>query len=154
LLATAPVGRPESERGAWKQRVHRDRDAAAARALCPRPDLPDARGAARMSTIEYADPRLRGAEPETASRRRVASATWTRRGLIVVAAFAVLLPILASRIAFAASPLGTDQGLYVTIAEMIHRGGVPWRDAFELKPPGTYYLYAAVLAGAPDYAQQ
>jgi hypothetical protein len=107
-----------------------------------------------MNAVDYADPRVRGAEPGAGTRRLTVSSVWVRGGLVAVAAFAVLLPILASRIAFAASPLGTDQGLYVTIAEMIHRGGVPWRDAFELKPPGTYYLYAAVLAGAPDYAQQ
>jgi hypothetical protein len=107
--------------------------------------------------IDYAQPSTqgrRGVSRAAAPPRRRARAPWLRRGFVVLAVFGVLVPIAASRLAFAALPLGTDQGLYVTIAQMIHRGAVPWRDAFELKPPGTYYLYAAVLSEAPDYAQQ
>jgi hypothetical protein len=104
--------------------------------------------------IDYAEPRLVAAPRPAVQGQGWAGSVWLRRTLVVLALAGVVLPIAASRAAFAASPLGTDQGLYVTIAQMIHRGAIPWRDAFELKPPGTYYLYAAVLAGAPDYSQQ
>ena len=61
---------------------------------------------------------------------------------------------LASRAAFGGLPLGPDQGLYITIGEEIKHGRVPWRDAWDNKPPGTYYLYAAALTLGPDYSQQ
>jgi 4-amino-4-deoxy-L-arabinose transferase-like glycosyltransferase len=35
---------------------------------------------------------------------------------------------------------------------MLNRGGVVGRDTWDNKPPGVYYLYAAVLHFAPDYS--
>lgn len=43
-------------------------------------------------------------------------------------------------------PLGNDQSFYYFVADSILRGGVPYRDAWELKGPLTYYVYAFVLA--------
>lgn len=39
-----------------------------------------------------------------------------------------------------------DEALYGEIANVILDGGLPYRDAWEQKPPGIYYLYAAVFA--------
>ena len=38
-------------------------------------------------------------------------------------------------------PFERDEGAYAYIAEIIDRGGLPYRDAFDHKPPGIYYLY-------------
>ena len=46
-------------------------------------------------------------------------------------------------------PIGPDQGTYSYLAETILRGGRPYVDAFDNKPPGTYYLHAAALAFVP-----
>lgn len=100
------------------------------------------------------EPASRALPTRTIGRPRPWTSVWWRRALIALAALGVVVPIAASRLAFAASPLGPDQGLYVTIGELIKRGGVPWRDAWDNKPPGTYYLYAGVLAAAPSYAQE
>lgn len=72
----------------------------------------------------------------------------------LVAMVALVGWVAAARIAFAALPLGPDQGLYITIGEVIKHGGVPYRDAWDNKPPGTYYLYAAALTLGPDYADE
>ena len=38
-------------------------------------------------------------------------------------------------------PLGADHGCFATMADVIARGGVPYRDAWDIKPPGVYYLF-------------
>jgi hypothetical protein len=37
---------------------------------------------------------------------------------------------------------GRDQGVYAVVARTIVEGGVPYRDAWDLKPPGIFFLYA------------
>lgn len=37
---------------------------------------------------------------------------------------------------------GRDQGIYTVVARTILEGGMPYRDAFDFKPPGIYLLYA------------
>ncbi|MBV9354138.1 MAG: glycosyltransferase family 39 protein [Chloroflexi bacterium] len=74
--------------------------------------------------------------------------------LVGLALLAIVGWTVASRAAFGILPLGPDQGLYITIGEIIKHGGVPWRDAWDNKPPGTYYLYAAALTAGPDYSQE
>jgi len=44
------------------------------------------------------------------------------------------------------APMGQDQGLYHTVGQIILAGGVPYRDAWDPKPPGVFYSHAAVLA--------
>ena len=38
---------------------------------------------------------------------------------------------------------GRDQGIYATIAQVIRDGGVPYRDAWDFKPPGIFFVYTA-----------
>ncbi len=38
-------------------------------------------------------------------------------------------------------PLGRDQGVFATIADVIERGGAPYKDAWDIKPPGVFYLF-------------
>lgn len=76
-----------------------------------------------------------------------------RRLVYLLAIVGILGPIFLSRATFLVLPPQPDQGLYVTIGEMIDRGAVPWRDAWDNKPPAIYYLYAGVMKLAPDYSQ-
>ncbi len=39
-------------------------------------------------------------------------------------------------------PFGRDQGSYSMVGHTIATGGVPYRDVWEQKPPGLYYIYA------------
>jgi hypothetical protein len=41
---------------------------------------------------------------------------------------------------------GRDQGIYATVAAAILRGGTPYRDAWDFKPPGIYAVYAVTRA--------
>jgi 4-amino-4-deoxy-L-arabinose transferase-like glycosyltransferase len=61
--------------------------------------------------------------------------------LIAILALSTLL-----RLAFLHEPFDRDEGQYATIAQEILRGGLPYRDAIEIKPPGTFYLYALAIS--------
>jgi hypothetical protein len=41
---------------------------------------------------------------------------------------------------------GRDQGIYAVVADTVLRGGMPYRDAWDFKPPGIYLVFAAVRA--------
>jgi 4-amino-4-deoxy-L-arabinose transferase-like glycosyltransferase len=60
--------------------------------------------------------------------------------LLAILALSTLL-----RLAFLHEPFDRDEGQYATIAQVILRGGLPYRDAIEIKPPGTFYLYALAI---------
>jgi len=49
---------------------------------------------------------------------------------------------------------GRDQGIYATVADTVLRGGMPYRDAWDFKPPGIYVIYAATrtLFGSGQWA--
>jgi hypothetical protein len=42
-------------------------------------------------------------------------------------------------------PFGADQGIFAYIGTIINNGGMPYRDAWDLKPPVVYYLYSLGL---------
>ncbi len=64
--------------------------------------------------------------------RWVKVAFWAALGLALVLA---ALPTLLY-------PLTRDQGIYSYIADLMLHGGAPFRDAWELKPPATYFVYS------------
>jgi hypothetical protein len=49
---------------------------------------------------------------------------------------------------------GRDQGIYAVVARAIGRGGMPYRDAWDFKPPGIFVIYALArgLFGASQLA--
>jgi hypothetical protein len=53
-----------------------------------------------------------------------------------------LILLLTLRIPSLSQPAGGDQLLYSYVAERVLDGGVPYRDAFEQKPPGIFGVYA------------
>jgi hypothetical protein len=57
---------------------------------------------------------------------------------------AALILLLALRLPSLVQPAGGDQFLYSYVAERVLDGGVPYRDAFEQKPPGIFGVYAVM----------
>ncbi|MDP8254260.1 MAG: SUMF1/EgtB/PvdO family nonheme iron enzyme [Candidatus Alcyoniella australis] len=43
-------------------------------------------------------------------------------------------------------PLGRDQGIGLYIADVLLHGGAPYSDAWEIRPPGVFYVYASWIA--------
>ena len=43
-------------------------------------------------------------------------------------------------------PFGRDQGTFAFVGRMILNGAVPYRDAWDVKPPGIFYIYALAEA--------
>ena len=54
----------------------------------------------------------------------------------------LLFALLTLRLPSLAHPAGGDQSLYVYVAQQINAGDVPYRDAWEQKPPGVFFIYA------------
>lgn len=61
--------------------------------------------------------------------------------ILLILAFNFLL-----RFPFLHVPLERDEGEYAYIAAQITDGGVPYRDAFNQKSPGIFYLYALIFS--------
>lgn len=61
-------------------------------------------------------------------------------GLTALIAFVIVLalPVLSY-------PLGRDQSSYAIVGRTILSGGMPYVDAWEMKPPPIYYLYALTI---------
>jgi 4-amino-4-deoxy-L-arabinose transferase-like glycosyltransferase len=54
--------------------------------------------------------------------------------------------LAAVRVPSLAQPAGADQGLYAYVGQRILAGEVPYRDAWDQKPPAIHYTYAAMYA--------
>ena len=65
----------------------------------------------------------------------------------VFLALACLLLML--RVPSLVQPMGADQGLYAYVGERILAGELPYRDAWDQKPPAIHYAYAALRAVWP-----
>jgi len=63
---------------------------------------------------------------------------------VVLAAIILVSTLL--RLCFLHEPFDRDEGLYAAIGQSILRGELPYRDAVEIKPPASFYLYALAIA--------
>jgi 4-amino-4-deoxy-L-arabinose transferase-like glycosyltransferase len=54
------------------------------------------------------------------------------------------LALLALRLPSLVQPMGADQSLYAYVGERIRSGGLPYRDAWDQKPPAIHFLYAGL----------
>lgn len=69
------------------------------------------------------------------------------RGAAVAVLLAVAaLAFVAMRLPYLDVPLERDEGEYAYIAQRLFHGEIPYRDAFDQKPPGVFVVYAAALA--------
>ena len=67
---------------------------------------------------------------------------WSDRALIafgVGLALYALLQVLQYK-------YGRDQGIYAVVADSMVRGGMPYRDMWDFKPPGVFFVYALARA--------
>ncbi|SNB48117.1 glycosyltransferase family 39 protein [Geobacter sp. DSM 9736] len=54
--------------------------------------------------------------------------------------------LVGLRLCFLHEPFERDEGFYSVIGREILRGGIPYRDAIDMKPPGVFYIYAFAIA--------
>ncbi|WP_438023831.1 glycosyltransferase family 39 protein [Sorangium sp. So ce233] len=83
-------------------------------------------------------PRATSSEPLAAGPARVAGSQAIGAISVGVIAF-LLLQILTYG-------YGRDQGIYAMVARAVLDGGMPYRDAFDFKPPGIFLIYALARA--------
>lgn len=57
--------------------------------------------------------------------------------------------LVAIRVRLLDVPLERDEGLFAVVGQATLGGAVPYRDVFDHKPPGIFYLYALAVALAP-----
>jgi hypothetical protein len=57
--------------------------------------------------------------------------------------------LLIVRLPSLVQPMGPDQGLYAYVGDRILHGDLAYRDAWDQKPPGIHYVYAALRAVTP-----
>jgi hypothetical protein len=72
-----------------------------------------------------------------------------RPKVFVAASCAILAAYLLLRSNLIEIPLGRDEGGYAYAGREILAGGLLYRDVFDLRPPGPFYLYALALAFVP-----
>jgi hypothetical protein len=48
-------------------------------------------------------------------------------------------------------PFGRDQAVFAYVGSVMARGGLPYRDAWDLKPPGIYLAYAFLATLSPNH---
>ena len=58
----------------------------------------------------------------------------------------LFVALLVVRLPSVAQPAGSDQGLYAYVGQAIGRGEVPYRDAWDQKPPAVHFTYALMYA--------
>lgn len=59
---------------------------------------------------------------------------------------ALACALLLLRLPAVVQPMGADQGLYAYVGERILAGDLPYRDAWDQKPPAIHYAYALMRA--------
>jgi hypothetical protein len=81
-------------------------------------------------------------DPETAPGGSQRASPAANRVLVAacIVGIALLLPLL---LLFG---YGRDQGVYAVIGRIVLSGGMPYRDAWDIKPPGIFLIYAATRA--------
>src|SRR5262245_33243958 len=67
--------------------------------------------------------------------------TWVLDLALIVSCLALALLLLADLIDFR---YARDHGLYAAVARQMVLGRAPYRDAWDIKPPGIYVLFALV----------
>jgi len=81
-------------------------------------------------------------EKEARDAEQVSFERWSDRGLVgagVALAFYSLLQLVQYK-------YGRDQGIYAVVADAVVRGGMPYRDSWDFKPPGVFCVYALARA--------
>ncbi len=56
----------------------------------------------------------------------------------------ILVLTLILRMSFVHEPFDRDEGTYILLGQEVFKGAVPYRDAIEMKLPGSFYLFALI----------
>jgi hypothetical protein len=88
--------------------------------------------------------------PSSTPRVPAASSNRSRRAAPIdfhtVTLIVVLLAVTFIRYRLLAVPLERDEGEYAYVGNLILHGGLPYRDAYNMKLPGTYAMYAGIIS--------
>ena len=70
--------------------------------------------------------------------------------IVIGAAFAAIAFVLANIVSYR---YGRDQGIYAVVADAMQQGGAPYKDAWDFKPPGIFFIYwlARALFGVTEH---
>jgi hypothetical protein len=63
---------------------------------------------------------------------------------VLVAWIALVFLLVLARLPAVVEPAGSDQSLYMYVADRVIDGGAPYVDAWDQKPPGVFFVYAAI----------
>ncbi len=88
-------------------------------------------------------------ETVTAAGRRGPAVSWKT----VLAALGIVTLYVAMRLPGIAVPLDRDEGTFGLMGQVINRGGLPYHDAIDHKPPAAFYLNALALHFVPPTAE-
>jgi hypothetical protein len=64
-------------------------------------------------------------------------------GLSIVVGLVLLALIILAPLLY--YPFARDHGMYMVVAETMARGGMPYADAWDLKPPGIFFVFRTAL---------
>jgi 4-amino-4-deoxy-L-arabinose transferase-like glycosyltransferase len=99
-----------------------------------------------MASKAHRKPSRRKGAPPLSARGRGAVQHAPRIDYHAVALGVVLLLVALIRFRLLAVPFERDEGEYAYIGSLILHGGVPYRDAYNMKLPGTYGMYSLIIA--------
>lgn len=80
---------------------------------------------------------MTGSDSEKQGEKR-ASGHWRAMAAGILLSLLILTPALLY-------PFGRDQSVFAYVGSVIARGGMPYRDAWDVKPPVIYLLYAGLV---------
>lgn len=66
----------------------------------------------------------------------------TKNDLAIIYSFLLIIFTILFAYPSLNYPFGSDQGVFAYMARIILKGGAPYKDAWDIKPPGIYLLYA------------
>jgi hypothetical protein len=84
--------------------------------------------------------------PRPATRNGVGAGAASRFDYHTIACAAVLLLVTLIRVRLLPVPFERDEGEYAYLGNLILHGGLPYRDAYNMKLPGTYGMYSVIIA--------
>ncbi len=87
----------------------------------------------------------RGGAAETAEAPEVARPAFARTADAVLIGVAALVTAFCL-LQIALFDYGRDQGIYAMVGRVVTEGGMPYRDAWDFKPPGIFVVYALARA--------
>src|SRR3954451_3972747 len=94
--------------------------------------------------------RLRAGDEAVKDGTRTHYNSSTRRsGMTNRVLLALTCVLLVVRLPSLVQPMGADQGLYAYVGERILKGELPYRDAWDQKPPAIHVTYAVMRAVWP-----